>query len=156
MKILDATTIIAFLSDMKCPDGFTKLSTSHEIIIPKGVADEIKKQPGRDMLRELTIQGTVKIVTVDQSKVSQITREYPQLHRGECEAIVFAQSQEFQSKVCLVSDDSKARKLFYRLHFKWTEELLDIMKRSGMLDAHTYALKRQRLQNSAFYSMKKT
>ena len=107
------------------------------------------------MLQELIRQGTVKIVTVDQSKISQITREFPQLHRGECEAILFVQSQKFQSKVCLVSDDSKARKLFRMLNFKWTEELLDIMKRNGILDEHTHATKRQRLQNSAFYSRKR-
>ena len=43
MKILDATTIIAFLNEMNYPDGLVKLSKHYEIVIPEGVVNEIKK-----------------------------------------------------------------------------------------------------------------
>lgn len=156
MKILDATAVIAFLSEMQCPDGLIKLSHSCEILIPKGVADEIRRPPGKRMLRDLHDQGVVKIVIVDQAMVSQMSKEYPQLHRGECEAVLLAQLQADGKKACVVSDDSKARKVFYTLEFKWTEELLDIMRKKGMLDERTYNLKNSRLQNSAFYCRKRT
>lgn len=155
MKIFDATAVIAFLSEMQCPEGLVKLSSNHKILIPKGVADEIKKPPGKEMLLDLHKQGVVKIVIVDQSMVSQMSKEYPQLHRGECEAVLLAQSQAGRKAACVVSDDSKARKIFHTLDFKWTEELLEIMRKRGMLDEHTYNIKNDRLQNSTFYCRRK-
>ena len=151
MKIMDATAVIAFLSEMKCPEGLVKLSDNHEILIPKGVADEIKKPPGREMLLNLHRRKIVKIVNVDQSKLSHMTKKYPQLHKGECEAVLLAQLHEKVEEMCVVSDDSKARKIFHNLNFKWTEQLLTIMKSNGILDEHTYNIKKQRLQNSPFY-----
>ena len=53
MKIFDATAVIAFLSEMQCPEGLAKLSNNYEILIPKGVADEIKKPSGKKMLLDL-------------------------------------------------------------------------------------------------------
>ena len=41
MKIFDATAIIAFLSEMECPEGLELLSEHYKLIIPQGVADEI-------------------------------------------------------------------------------------------------------------------
>lgn len=155
MKIFDATAVIAFLSEMQCPEGLVKLSNSHEILIPKGVADEIKRPPGKEMLLDLYRQGVVKIVIVDQPRVSQMSKEYPQLHRGECEAVLLAQSQVDRKTACVVSDDSKARKVFHTLDFKWTEELLAIMRKRGMLDEHTYNIKNNRLQKSPFYCRRK-
>ena len=35
MKIFDATTVIAFLSEMDCPEGIVLLSKHHKIIIPE-------------------------------------------------------------------------------------------------------------------------
>lgn len=156
MKIFDTTAVIAFLSEMRCPEGLVSISNNYKILIPKGVADEIKKPPGKEVLLDLIKRGVVKIAVVDQSRVSQMLNEHPQLHRGECEAVLLARSQVDRKKVCVISDDSKARKTFHTLDFKWTEELLAIMRRKGMLDERTYNLKNDRLQKSAFYCRKRT
>ncbi len=63
MKIFDATAVIAFLNDMNYSDGIMELSKHYEIIIPKGVADEIKKSPGKEMLQDLVKQKAIKIGT---------------------------------------------------------------------------------------------
>jgi len=155
MKIFDATAIIAFLNDMDYPEGITELSKYYEIVIPEGVANEIKKSPGKEMLQDLAKHKAVKIIKVDQSKVNQILNEHPQLHRGECEAIAFMQMYSGEKKACIVSDDSKARKIFQKLNFKWTERLLDIMKERGIIDSDIHASISDKLQNSAFYSRRK-
>lgn len=152
MKIFDATAVIAFLVEMKCADSLEALSKHYEIIIPEGVADEIKKSPGKEILQNLEKHKVVKIVKVDQQIATQITNGHPQLHQGECEAIACAQTYRGEKKVCIVSDDSKARKIFQKLNFKWTERLLDIMKEKGIIDSEKYASKINLLQNSPFYS----
>lgn len=152
MKIFDATAVIAFLSEMNCPDSMECLSKHYELIIPEGVASEIKKQPGKGHLQNLSKQGIVKIIRVDQNIVNRIQNEHPQLHQGECEAIAFVESYKGGKKACIVSDDTKARKIFQKLNFKWTERLLDIMKEKGMIDNSDYDKKREKLSESPFYS----
>ena len=152
MKIFDATAVIAFLSDMNYPEGLEQLSKYYEIIIPQGVADEITKSPGKEILQDFAKQKVVKIVNVDPEKVTQIQNENPQLHRGECEAIVYGQTYAGEKKICIVSDDSMARKLFQMLNFKWTERLLDIMREKGIIDSDTHSSKIDKLKKSAFYS----
>ena len=155
MKIFDATAVIVFLNDMDYSEGITKLSKHYEIIIPEGIADEIKKSPGKEILQDLAKQKVVKIVKVDQSKVDRILNEHPQLHRGECEVIAFMHTYSGEKKACIVSDDSKARKIFQMLNFKWTERLLDIMKEKGIIDYETHSSKSDKLRNSAFYSRRR-
>ncbi|CAE6492520.1 hypothetical protein [Candidatus Nitrosotenuis uzonensis] len=54
MKIFDATAIIAFLSEMECPDSLVELAKHYELIVPEGVATEIRKEPGKGHLRNLS------------------------------------------------------------------------------------------------------
>ena len=60
MKIFDATAVIALLNEMDYPEGMVKLSKHYKVIIPKGVAGEIKKSPGRERLYDLVKQGAVQ------------------------------------------------------------------------------------------------
>jgi predicted nucleic acid-binding protein len=152
MKIFDATAVIAFLVEMKCADSLEALAKHYEIIIPEGVAGEITKSPGKETLHDLAKHKVVNIVKVDQQRTNQIMSGHPQLHKGECEAISYAQTYRGEKKVCIVSDDSKARKIFQKLNFKWTERLLDIMKEKGIIDSEKHASKIRLLQNSPFYS----
>lgn len=152
MKIFDATAIIAFLSEMECPDSMEVLAKHYDLIVPEGVAAEIRKQPGKGHLLNLSRRGIVNIVQVDQSLVQKIQNEHPQLHQGECEAIAFVESYSGPKKTCIVSDDSKARKIFQKLNFKWTERLLDIMKEKGLIDPSKYDEKMAKLAESPFYS----
>lgn len=152
MKIFDATTVIAFLSDMEYPEGITALSKYHEIIIPDGVAGEVKKSPGKEMLQDLVGRKVIKIVKVDPLKVERILNEHPQLHKGECEAISFMETYSRGRENCIVSDDLQARKIFPMFNFKWTENLLDIMRETGIIDDETHASKSNMLRNSAFFS----
>jgi len=156
MKIFDATAIIAFLSEMDCPDSMEVLSKHYELVVPEGVAAEIRKQPGKEHLDNLSRRGIVNIVRIDQSLVQKIQNEHPQLHRGECEAIAFVESYSGPKKICIVSDDSKARKIFQKLNFKWTERLLDIMKEKGLIDHSKYDEKTAKLAESPFYSRSRT
>jgi predicted nucleic acid-binding protein len=155
MKIFDATAVIAFLSEMRYPEGLEALSEYYEIIIPAGVAAEITRSPGKEMLEDLAKREVVKIVEIDQQIISQVMSESPQLHQGECEAIAYAQAYTGEKKVCIVSDDSKARKIFQKLNFKWTERLLEIMMEKGLIDDSTYEAKTRKLQESPFYSKDK-
>lgn len=155
MKIFDATALIAFLCEMDCPEGITEISKRSRIIIPEGIANEIIRPPGKDRLQDLARQEIVEIVKVDQAKTNQIMNENPQLHRGECEAIVFAQTHTKERDLCIVSDDSRARRKFQTLNFKWTGEILDTMKADGTISEDTYNLKCHRLQNSPFYPRRK-
>ncbi|MEM3008185.1 MAG: hypothetical protein QXI71_04440 [Candidatus Bathyarchaeia archaeon] len=152
MKIFDATAIIAFLSEMNCPDSMEVLSKHYDLIVPEGVAAEIRKEPGKGHLRNLSRRGIVKIVQVDQSLVKKIQNEHPQLHNGECEAIAFVESYSGPKKICIVSDDYMAKKIFQKLNFKWTERLLDIMKEKGLIDPSRYDEKMAKLAESPFYS----
>jgi len=152
MKIFDATAVIAFLSEMRCPDGLEKLSRHYEIIIPEGVVGEITRSPGKEVLQDLANRKVVKIVKVDQQATSKVMNAYPQLHLGECEVITYAQTYAGEKKTCIVSDDSKARKIFQKLNFKWTERLLDIMKEKGIIDPKEHEAKTKLLENSPFYS----
>ena len=152
MKIFDATAVIAFLSEMNYPEGLIELSKHYEIIIPEGVASEIHNSPGKETLQGLAQRRIVKIVKVDPQRTAQIQNESPQLHLGECEGIAYVQAYSGEKKICIVSDDSKARRIFPMLNFKWTERLLDIMKEKGIIDARTHASKMEKLQNSTFYS----
>lgn len=151
MKIFDATSLIAFLSEMKYPDGLRNLSKHYKLIVPKGVASEIRKQPGKKLLEDLQREKVLDLVSVDQQKLNEIQNENPQLHLGECEAITYAKFLSGTQKVCILSDDLKARKKFPNLNFKWTERLLDIMKEKGLIDESDYKKKIQILQSSSFY-----
>ena len=152
MKIVDSTTLIAFLSEMNCPDGIIKLSESYEIIIPEGVVNEIKKPPGKEMLQQLIKQGAVRKVNVDQQKVHQILADYPQLHVGESEVIVFRQMYSGRERCCIVTDDRQVRKTFKEFNFKWTEEILGMMKKKGIINNKVYVSKTNKLNKSKFFS----
>lgn len=152
MKILDATAVIAFLSELLCPEILEELSKYYKLMIPEGVFAEIKKPPGKEMLNTLVKKRTIQIVKVDQNKAAQLLKEHPQLHLGECEAIAFAMSHNSTSKIYILSDDSKARKIFQNFSFSWTEQLFDIMKGKGMIKSEVYDVKMKQLQNSPFYS----
>lgn len=119
-------------------------------MIPRGVFAEIQKPPGKEMLEMLVKKQTIRIVEVDQTKAAQLQKEYPQLHLGECEAIALAMSYNDTSKIYILSDDSKARKIFRNLNFSWTEQLLDIMERKSMIRSEMYKIKMKRLGNSCF------
>lgn len=155
MKIFDATAVIAFLSEMQCPDSLQELSKYYQLLIPHGVYAEIQKPPGKQMLEMLIKKQTIQIVEVDQNKATQLQKLYPQLGRGECEAIVLAMSSNDPSNTCILSDDSKARKIFQSINFSWTEQLLDIMKTKNMIKSEMYQIKLKRLQKSHFYSRSK-
>ena len=107
---------------MDCPEGIIKLSKHYKIVIPKGVEAEIKKSPGRERLQDLARQNAVQIVKVNQSRVGQILKEHPQLHRGECEAIALIREYATE-KSCIVSDDSNARRIFQMLNFEGTKNI---------------------------------
>lgn len=151
MKVFDATTLIAFLSDMRFPEGLEALSKRYKLVVPQAVADEIKKAPGRQLLRNLAKKGVVRIESVDPKIVEQIEKENPQLHKGECEVIAFAQSFDADDDVYLLSDDRLARNKFQNLNFKWTEELMNHMKARGIIDPATYDSKINELHHSPFY-----
>ena len=81
MNILDATAVIAFLSEMRCPEGIIELSKQTRVIVPEGVAREIVRSPGKETLRDLSTRGIVEIAKVDQARVCRILDEHPQLHK---------------------------------------------------------------------------
>ena len=149
MKIFDATAVIAFLFEMEYPEGLELLSKQYKLIVPQGVASEIKKEPGKTLLEKLVGKKIVNIVEVDHDLATKIQKSHPQLHSGECETIAYALSTDHKN--CVVSDDLKARSFFQKLNFKWTERLLDIMKEKGMIDPNEHESKMKLLQNSPFY-----
>ena len=71
VKIFDAAIVIAFLTEMDYQKGIVKLSKRYRIIIPRRVAGEIKKSPGRERLKNLVKRRAIQIVEVDQSKNGQ-------------------------------------------------------------------------------------
>lgn len=152
MKIFDATAIIAFLSEMKCPESLYELSKYYKLIISEGVFKEIRKPPGKAILQDMINRKIIELVKVDIDKVTQIQNEYPQLHLGECEAITFAMLQKEQKNLYILSEDLKARKIFQNFNFSWTEQLLDVMKEKGIVNASIYKEKIDNLRKSPFYS----
>lgn len=151
MKVFDATTVIAFLSEMQCPDSLQELSKYYQLLIPHGVYAEITKPPGKQMLDMLVKKQTIQIVEVDQNKAAQLQKEYPQLGRGECEAILLAMSSNDTSTTYILSDDLKARKIFQSFNFRWTQELLKFMKTKNMIKSEMYEIKLERLRKSNFF-----
>ena len=155
MKILDATAVIAFLSEMECPETLQELSKYYQLIIPEGVVIEIRRSPGKEMLKELIKKKNIQIVKVDHNRTIQMQKEHPQLHSGECEVMTLAMSHADSKQISVVSDDLKVRKIFQNFNFSWTEQLLDVMKDKGMLEPNTYESKMNRLSKSPFYSRSK-
>ncbi len=151
MKVFDTTAVIAFLKDMDFQDGFESLSKKYKLYIPAGVAAEVTKQPTKEKLSLLIEKNLVKIVEVDQAAIKWMMGMHPQLGRGECEAIIYAEAQGNTGKICIVSDDKKARSKFGKLNFKWTERLIQLMKEDGMIDEQTHAKLMEKLGQSAFY-----
>lgn len=152
MKVFDATSLIAFLSDMKFPEGLELLSKHYCIIVPEGVAAEIKKSPSKALFKGLVDKGMVQLTKVDPAASQQIQSENPQLHLGECEVIAFALARNpGQPTAYLLSDDKVARNKFPSLNFKWTEELLKHMEKKAIIDRGTYDKKINQLRSSSFY-----
>ena len=150
LKIFDATSLIAFLSEMNCPEALVKLSKHYKIVIPQGVANEVRKPPGKKRLQILLDQHVVDVVSVDHSKVTSIEKQHPQLHRGECEAIAFYMSVA-RIDSCIVSDDLNVIKFRPPLNFKRTQKLLKVMEEEKIIDEKTHRLKIAKLKNSSFY-----
>jgi predicted nucleic acid-binding protein len=136
---------------MKFPEGLKALSKHYKLIVPEAVSAEIKKSPGKELLRDMVRENIVTIEKVNLARTTQIQNEYPQLHTGECEVIAFAESRVGPEKVILLSDDRVARNKFPNLNFKWTEELMEHMKVKGIIDPNTYDKKLNELQKSPFY-----
>jgi predicted nucleic acid-binding protein len=152
LKIFDATSVIAFLSEMRCPESLRELSKYYQLIIPEGVETEIQRSPGREMLQELVKENIVRIVKLQSARATQIQNEFPQLHLGECEAIALAELFQIENKIYILSDDRKARKLFPDFRFRWTEQVLDFMEKKGIIGSGVHHSKTNTLQNSSFYS----
>lgn len=152
MKILDASAIIAFLSEMNCPESLSKLAKYHRLLIPEGVYNEIKKPPGKHTLDRLVKEAAIKIVKPNPVDVIAIQNEHPQLHLGECEVIAFVLSYSGSEKIYILSDDLMARKKYPQFDFGWTEQLLDIMKERKWIESIIHKEKMKLLSQSPFYT----
>lgn len=150
MKVFDATSLIAFLSEMNYPEGLVELSKYYKLIVPTGVALEIIKPHTKSIFNDLVSKKILLIVKVDPDHALTIQNENPQLHIGECEVIAFA-IEHSSEKAYLLSDDLKARKLFKNLNFKWTEEVMQFMKERNIIDNETYNKRIEVLKKSTFH-----
>lgn len=154
MIILDATSVIAFLKEMNCPDSLEVLSKYEKLVILKGVVDEITKSPEKEILKELIKNKVISSVDAGSQLKNRIEKENIILHSGECECIAYAIMNHSNPNLSILSDDSKARKKFKNLKFTWTEDLLEKMNRDDLIDQKTFDQKTQDLSNSPFYSKK--
>lgn len=152
-KILDASAVIAFLHDMSCPECVVELSKHCELFVPKEVADEVTKQPGKQRLQDLISGNVIKVVKTSVPKMAQLINHEFALGGGECAVIAAVLTRDALKDALVVSDDMKARKAFGRnISFMWTEELLDTMRDRGIISADVYASSARKLRNSSFYS----
>ena len=154
MIILDATSIIAFLKEMNCPDSLKILSKKEQLVVPLGVVDEITKSPEKEILNVLINNKFLSSVEVEPQLKNRIEKENITLHGGECECIAYAIINNSDPNLTILSDDSNARKKFKNLKITWTEDLLEKMNSDNLIDQKTFDQKTKELSNSPFYSKK--
>lgn len=155
MKILDASSLIAFLWDLKWPDGIVRISARHEIVIPSGVASEVTRESAKAFLRDLIQNQVVRVVLCSPERVGTIRDENPQLGKGECEVLAFAETLTTAQRAYLVSDDKKARSKFPQYRWVWTEELLAYMRERALITQSDHRDLIGRLEASSFFSRSK-
>ena len=152
MKIFDATSAIAFLWEMDFPEGFAFLATRHRLVLPAGVASEIRRPKSRAHLAELVERGCIEIIAATPEAVGRLRDLNPSLGIGECELLALADAELSSARPFLVCDDRAARRRFPGRRYVWTEELLEYMERRGLIGKETLAMLLGRLAKSGFYS----
>lgn len=155
MKILDATAVIAFLSELDYPEGLVKIATRHEVLIPRAVSDEITRPSTRGRLEALIRGQAVTVVDCPSEKVGKVRAENPQLGPGECAVLVLGEESRPAAAVFLVSDDRKARQKFPQRQWVWTEQLLDYMLERSLITSPVHQALIARLERSTFYSSRR-
>jgi predicted nucleic acid-binding protein len=152
MKVLDATSAIAFLGELDYPDGLRLISGRHEIVVPSGVVAEIQRARSRGNLNLLIEEKVIRVVEPNPESVRHIRDENPALGQGECEVLAITADRVGDPTVFVISDDRGARSKYPARNYVWTEELIDYMEARGLIDPARHGSLLAQLERSGFYS----
>jgi len=139
--LLDTSVIIAFCTECKRPYLFDKLVENHyELIIPSGVANEIKQSDKTypDFKKLLHKKVILISENLDENEVTAFNNKHPYLNRGETEVTLQGlKTKEKDIQYYCVIDDRRARKVAQdnRLNLIGTVGLLEILHRGNIISS---------------------
>ena len=155
MKILEATTLIAIIKEIDCPDIINSIfKLNHKLIIPLYVYNELidsKTKTTCDIFikeNKLTVSNLNSI-----TEIIDLQKTYPFLGRGELDSILhYKKLSDRGIPVYCVLDDKKARKIATLNHILHTGliGLLKMLKNKLIITAVEYENILHSLKNSNF------
>jgi predicted nucleic acid-binding protein len=151
MKVLDSTTLIAFLREMDFPEGLERLSKIHQLLVPHAVAVEIKKPPASTRMDELVRTGILIVREAPRQRVESLMHKFIELGPGECECVALWETVEHGVSARIVTDDKRIRIRVPGAQYVWTQELIHYMVLQGLLEDRAAEEFLGRLAASSFY-----
>jgi len=152
MKILDATALIAFLRELDFEDGLRRLSTIHRLVVPTGVASEVKKPPASIRLASLLDEGVLVKRAAPTERVGELRTRFLDIGQGECECVALSETLAAKESLVVVTDDKQVRKRVPGPRYVWTQQLLVYMVKRGLLSLQSGEDLLRKLAASSFYS----
>jgi len=152
MKILDATTVIAFLREMDFADGLRRLSTLHRLVVPHAVVAEVSKPPSKELLSVLLRESVLVERSPSTHAVQALRERFLALGPGEVECVVLARASAEDATPYVVSDDRTVRRHCPDVRFIWTGQLLHYMLEHRLITSEEMEGLLGKLGKSSFYS----
>jgi len=136
-KILDASVLIAFLSELKNPDLLYKITDiGYRLLVPTAVYSEMKN-PTFDYVRDGAIRGKIELLdSIPATEIRKLKNRFPFLKNGELEVILWGRKLEEDSqKYHCILDDGAARKVAKKtnLIFTGTLGLINFIEERGII-----------------------
>jgi predicted nucleic acid-binding protein len=138
LLILDSSVIIAFMTEMDDGEYLFALSLQgFKLIITDGVAQEVKREPGKSRLEIAIKEAWITVESTPRAEYDFFKKRYPMLDYAEVEVIQKGLELKHSGlQYCCVLDEGAGRKIADSLGLNkiGTEGLLTIMNHSGVVD----------------------
>jgi len=91
VKILDATTISAFLYEIRSVDIIDRCRTVYELVTSREVVEEVMRYQRSTNVSRMSSFGTAEALTSEEiALMNYLEVRYPALHRGELSSFIIA------------------------------------------------------------------
>ncbi|RLG58728.1 hypothetical protein DRN86_05310, partial [Candidatus Geothermarchaeota archaeon] len=138
--IVNASFLIAIYAELERQDLIDKLcELGYELLIPKGVLEELKNGKGFVKIQKDISSGKIKILeSILETELNNFSKRYPSLHRGELEVII--QGLKLKDRARCILDDKRARKVSRSLGLRiiGTLGVLKLLKDNGAINQHEF------------------
>lgn len=156
MKILDATTLIAIFSEIKCPDLIDKiLQLNHNLVIPYHVMNvELLDSTTVEITKKLIHAKKLEVLNLNTNEeVIEFQKDFPGLGLGECDSLLtYQKTKNSGGTVYCILDDRQSRSKATELNVEFTGliGLLRLLKERSIMTQKEIDDVVIRLRNSNF------